>query len=75
MRAGDAANMALMAGAIAYDLTAPTDEQITHSAHRAIERWPVTIRAVIIVTALHLCNALPAAVDPYRLAGKLNPLR
>lgn len=74
-RASQLAFTGLMLGVSAYELLAPKDELLTDVAHRNIEsenpirRWGT--RLAIGVTALHLMNLLPKAVDPFTYMSRL----
>lgn len=65
----------LMVGVSAYELFAPKGELITDVAHRNIEsenpirKWGT--RLAIGMTALHLMNLLPKAIDPFHYMSKL----
>lgn len=51
--------------ALAYELSAPHDELLSHGVDRALESHPIATRIAIGVTALHLLNLLDDRVDPY----------
>jgi hypothetical protein len=48
----------------AYEVTAAPNQLLSEAVDRFLIRHPVITRAVIGVTAAHLLNLLPNAVDP-----------
>lgn len=68
--AADTAWVALAAGVVAYELSAPRGELLSEGVDRYLESRPLLTRAVVAVTAAHLLNLLPQRVDPfYRVAA------
>lgn len=65
MRAADKAWLALAAGIIAYEASAPEGELLSHGVDRYLQQRPWLTRAVVCVTAAHLINVLPQWCDPY----------
>lgn len=65
MRGADHAWLALGAGVITYESLCGTDELLSIGVDRYLEAHPWITRAVIGLTALHLCNALPVWADPW----------
>lgn len=69
VRPGDAAWITLAAVVAVYEAIGP--ELLSEAVDRYIERHPILTRAVIAVTALHLANLLPPAIDPYHWITQL----
>lgn len=68
--------------AAVWEIFAPEDELLSHAADDSRARWPVTTRAAIIFTALHLLRALPTKLDPFAgppaswfRVGPIRPIR
>jgi len=62
--------LVMVAGIVAYEVSAPEGELLSHGADRYLEAHPWLTRAVVCVTAAHLINVLPRWCDPYsRLSG------
>lgn len=58
---------------LAYEVTAPRDELLSHGVDRMIEKHPIATRFIIVYLALHLCNWWPKKIDPLSLTiGKIN---
>jgi hypothetical protein len=62
---------ALMAGVVTYDLLCPSGETLSEGIDSWMDKRPVVTAGAIGVTALHLMNILPNAVDPWHRALKL----
>lgn len=56
---------ALFFGVLAYEALAPKGELLSEGADRGIERHPYAVRALFIITALHLSNLLNPKFDPF----------
>lgn len=69
MRCSDQAWLTLGASILAYEVLAPSDELLSFGADRYLQSHPVLTRAVILITALHLANWMPARLDPWHGFG------
>jgi hypothetical protein len=59
----------MAAGIVAYELAAPPGELLSEGVDRALEKSPLAKAATLVLigaTALHLANALPDAIDPFK---------
>ena len=56
--------IALLALILWWEVYCPPGALLSEGVDVAIERWPVTTRALVLLVALHLINWLPARVDP-----------
>lgn len=66
---GTMAWIALAAGVAAYELRAPQGQLMSEAVDRALERSPISkalTLGTIGATALHLANALPDRIDPFK---------
>jgi hypothetical protein len=70
MRRSDWGWLALVAGAAAYEFTAPADDLLSHAVDRYLEAHPWLVRGLVCVTAAHLINALPPRFDPFTRFGR-----
>jgi hypothetical protein len=67
---GERAWCALMAMIVGYELAAPDNQLLSHAVDRWLQKHPVLTYAAVAVTAAHLVNLMPEAVDPYRHVGQ-----
>jgi hypothetical protein len=65
MRPRHRAACGLLGSAILWEIFAADDELLSHAADDARTRWPKTIWAAVIFTALHLLRVLPSELDPF----------
>lgn len=67
---------ALIGGVAAYDLFCPKGETLSEGADRGLEsKYKHLVRLGIGVTALHLVNVLPDALDPLHQLTRLKAER
>lgn len=52
---------------LGYEMIAPPGELLSEGVDAALSLHPNLTRLAIGVTALHLMNALPERIDPYRI--------
>ncbi|BAD58785.1 DUF7427 family protein [Nocardia farcinica] len=57
---------------VACEAIAPPGELLSEGVDRALEKHPLLTRAAIGVTARHLTNDLPAAVDPFAAVHRVS---
>lgn len=65
---GSHAWLALGCAVLAYEVVAPSDQLLTASCARGLERHPLLTRAAIVITAAHLLRVIPSSLDPYNQA-------
>lgn len=66
----------LVAGVAAYDIFCPAGETLSEGVDRGLEsKYKLAIQAGIAVTALHLVNVLPPAIDPLHQLTRIKSLR
>ena len=58
-------------GIAAYELFCPRGEMLSESLDRRLERAPRLTEALIVYTALHCANRLPARFDLFHQAARL----
>jgi hypothetical protein len=63
MRSGDVAWLAILTGAVIYELAA--DDLLSEASERYYTAHPVFTRMVIMAVAGHLAGLLPARVDVF----------
>ncbi|ASR85537.1 hypothetical protein I5G80_gp036 [Mycobacterium phage Krueger] len=64
MRCADKAWLALAAGVVAYEVSAPRGELLSEGVDRYLTRRKWTTHAVVVGLALHLLNLIPERIDP-----------
>jgi hypothetical protein len=64
MKHGDWAWCAIMAGVIAYEIKAPTNELLSQACDRYRKRHPVLTNLAIVYVAAHLMRRWPSQIDP-----------
>jgi hypothetical protein len=64
MRPSDEAWLVLAAGVIVWDAAAPDGEMLSEAADRWMVSRPWLTRIIVAAFALHLCNGVPARLDP-----------
>jgi hypothetical protein len=66
----------LVAGVAAYDLLCPPGETLSEGIDRGLEsKYRHVIALGVGMTALHLVNVLPPAIDPLHQLTRLKSLR
>lgn len=65
MRPSEKAWIALLGAIAVYEIVADEDEMLSHAVDRWLITHPVVTWAAIGLTAMHLLNLLPEAVDPW----------
>ncbi|WP_457062777.1 DUF7427 family protein [Mycobacteroides abscessus] len=63
---------AVIFGGVAYhDALCKDNDTLSEVVDRALEKHPVLVHVLVLVTAAHLLNWLPSQTDPYHLIGVL----
>lgn len=63
---------ATIIGAVVYhDAMCEDNDTLSEVVDRALEKHPVLVHVLVLVTAAHLLNWLPSQTDPYHLIGVL----
>lgn len=68
MRPSEKAWIALAAGVIVYEIVAEDGEMLSHAVDSWLKSHPIITTSAISLTALHLLNVLPKAIDPWHWA-------
>ncbi|OYN81743.1 DUF7427 family protein [Mycolicibacterium sphagni] len=71
LKPSDIAWLALTGGIIAYEIACPPGELLSEGWDRYVESHPILARAVPVIVALHLINALPGGLDPFVAVGRI----
>lgn len=69
MRCAERALLSFGIAVLAYEIVAPPGELLSHAVARIHDAHPWLTPAVVIVTAAHLLEWIPPAVDPFHLVG------
>lgn len=62
---------AIAAAVVYHELSCKEGELLSEAVDRGLEKNPLPIYALVLVTAAHLLNWLPPKVDPFRWVGLL----
>ncbi|QPO17421.1 DUF7427 family protein [Mycobacteroides abscessus] len=62
---------AIAAAVVYHELSCRDGELLSEAVDRGLEKNPVPIYVLVLVTAAHLLNWLPSQTDPYHLIGVL----
>ena len=60
---------AIAAAVVYHELSCRDGELLSEAVDRGLEKNPVPIYALVLITAAHLLNWLPTKVDPYHRLG------
>ena len=60
---------AIISGVVYHDALCEDNDTLSEVVDRALEKHPVLIHALVLITAAHLLNWLPTKVDPYHRLG------
>lgn len=63
--------LALGVGVLAYEAACPPTQTLSEGVDRALDHKRLLTTAAVGITALHLLNVLPEAIDPYQQAINL----